>query len=235
MTMEPGPCEAFLEALARGQEPTPEARSHAEACPACRELRDLWEDLGVLADAGPDSGRVARFRERLAREGRLHPPRRLLRLLLPLAAALLLVAGGAFAGGWLLRGPAGRDSELALLRRGASGARVQAIALLGAGRQGGPDLEAALLERVRRDEATEVRLAAVEALYLCASDPGLSGRLESVLAAQERPEVQLALVDLMVALRERRAAEALRRVLGRGGLSPEVRARAEQGLAGIPL
>jgi len=155
--------------------------------------------------------------------------------LLPLAAAFLLVTAGAFVGGWLMRGAADGDSGLALLRRGGSGARVQAIALLGTERRGDPELEAVLLERVRRDEATEVRLAALEALYLCASDPGLPERLEAALAAQERPEVQLALVDLLVALRERRAAEALRRMLDRGVLRPEVRARAEHGLAGIPL
>ena len=68
-------------------------------------------------------------------------------------------------------------------------------------------------------------------VILCASDPALGQRIAEALPRQTRPEVQLALVDLMVALRERRAAEALRRLLQDARLNPEVRRRAETRLA----
>ncbi len=78
-----------------------------------------------------------------------------------------------------------------------------------------------------------VRLAAVEALYLAAPEGDRDGRVEAALRGQDRPEVQAALVDLLVALRQRRAAEALRSLLAEGRLAPSARRQAERRLADL--
>ncbi len=90
-----------------------------------------------------------------------------------------------------------------------------------------------VLDRIARDSSTAVRLAAVEALYLAAPEGDRDGRVEAALRSQDRPEVQVALVDLLVALRQRRAAEALRRLLAEGRLAPSVRLQAERRLADL--
>ena len=230
---------ALLDSLKKTQDPEGpgEWAEHLEACSECREFRTLCQGLGQLPAPLPDPGLSARFRERLQRE--VAPPKRSIQLLagwaLPLAAASLLMVGGAFAAGYALRGesePASpRQAALFRLRRGTSADRMQTIALAMSTRSEDPGLMRALMERVMQDPSVEVRLSAVEALYIFGADPSLGQRIAEALPRQDHPQVQLALVDLMVALRERRAAEALRRLVRDGRLSPEVRLRAEARLA----
>lgn len=227
----------LIEALKEARNPAlpPGFAEHLESCAECREFRELWQALGE--GPKPDPTLSLRFRERLRLEGapRKSPVQRLTGWGLPMAAAALLMLGGAFAAGRTLRmeaKPANpRQAALAQMRRGKAADRMQAIALVTPSQRGDSDLAAALLDRVMRDPSTDVRLAAVEALYLFGSDPGLGARLAEALPRQDQPQVQLALVDLLVALRERRAAEALHRLLKEDRLGPEVRHRAETRLA----
>jgi HEAT repeat protein len=197
-------------------------------------LQELVLSLDEIPVPPPDPALGARFRARLHQEVARPKPvvHRLAGWGLPLAAAALLMLGGAFATGYALRGSAEpsspREAALARLRRGTPADRMQTITST---RGGDPDLAGALLDRVMRDPSLDVRLSAVEALYLFGSDPSLGGRIAEALPRQDRPQVQLALVDLLVALRERRAAEALRRLLRDDRLGPEVRRRAEAQLA----
>jgi len=226
----------LLDGLKNAQDPALPTgfAEHLATCAECRELRELWLALDE-APVAPDPDLSARFRERLRRE---HPKplpgvNRLSGWALPLAAALLLAISGAFAAGYVLRGEAPsspRQAALARLRQGTPASRMQSIALV-SNRGGDAEMAGALLNRVMQDPSLEVRLSAVEALYLFGSDPALGQRITEALPRQTRPEVQLAMVDLMVALRERRAAEALRHLLQDARLNPEVRRRAETRLA----
>lgn len=204
---------------------------HLASCSHCRELQALWIGLDQLPLEAPDPSLVHQFHLRLRAS---KPPTRLSGWLLPLAAAVLLVAGTTFVAGYSLRRPDAPTSEggpvRASLRRGSAADRMQAIALLAPTPHNGSDLTEALLERIAEDPNTQVRLSAVEALYVFGSEPGVATRLEAALRHQDRPEVQLALVDLMAALRERRAVEALRRLLRDGHLGPAVRRRAQSRL-----
>jgi hypothetical protein len=228
----------LIDALKEARNPAlpPAFAEHLESCADCRELREVWQALGEGPVPQADPALSLRFRERLKFEGTptKSPIRRLTGWGLPMAAAVLLMFG-AFAAGFTLRieaEPANpRQAALAQMRRGKAADRMQAIALVTPSRSGDSELAAALLDRVMGDPSTEVRLAAVEALYLFGSDPGLGARLAEALPRQEQPQVQLALVDLLVALRERRAAEALHRLLKEDRLGPEVRHRAETRLA----
>ena len=92
---------------------------------------------------------------------------------------------------------------------------------------------AALFEAVDADPNPNVRLAAVDALYLFRDRPGVRERLVRSLSVQTYPLVQVALIDYLVEVREARAAEALKKLVESGDLTPEVKKRAEQGLQQI--
>lgn len=219
----------FLDGLkARNETPLPEGfAEHMEACPRCRALMELWQGLDRLLLEPPDPALGQRFRQRLAQ---VQPPPKRQSWFLPLAAAALLLAGVAVGAGYSLRLPESGRTRDDALHRGSTSERLQAIALVAPSPAAGDQLLEALLERVAQDPSTEVRLSAVEALYLFGSEPDLALRLETSLQRQDRPVVQLALVDLLAALRERRAAEALRRLVREGHLGPAVQRRAQSRL-----
>lgn len=80
------------------------------------------------------------------------------------------------------------------------------------------------------DSNINVRLAAVDALYLFHLDPRVKKKLTEALQHQDSPLLQVALVDMLVSLKERRAAESLRMLLERNSLNPEVEKRIQDGL-----
>ncbi len=209
---------------------------HLAQCADCRDLQRLMEGLNALPHPDPPEGLSQRFHQRLALElaatSKSHPF--LGSWWMPLSAAALLLLSAGMSLGFLLRG--GRDdSGMARLRRGSAADRMEAIALVNQQNSGPVEMVPALLDRIGHDPSLEVRLSAVEALYIFCSDPEISPRIELALSAQDRPEVQLALIDLVAALRQRRAAEALRRLIREGGLPAEVRQRAKQRLAQMSL
>lgn len=228
---------ALLDALKNAGEPLPPGGiEHLEKCPDCQEFRELWQHLGQLPVPLPDPGLSQRFQEQLQRERPSSKPtaRFLAGWGLPLAATLLLTLGGAFAAGYSLRPtePATpQQAALTQFRRGTTAHRMQTIALMTTTRGRDSNLVGALLERVTEDPSPEVRLSAVEALYIFGTEPSLGSRIAEALPRQEFPQVQLALVDLLVALRERRAAEALRRLVQENRLDPATQHHAEARLA----
>lgn len=159
------------------------------------------------------------------------------------AAAVLLVAG--IGAGYGIRGGSG-GREVAALRDEVRGMRqTVALSLLSqpsaVQRLEGvsytqqvdrPDNRtlSALVETLNSDPNVNVRLAAVDALYLFRDAPGVKESLTASLAIQQAPLVQVALIDLLVEVRESRAAEALKALIAGGKLDPAVKERAEQGL-----
>jgi hypothetical protein len=166
---------------------------------------------------------------------------------LQLAAALLLVVFGLGAG-YVLSRADGRTSRLAgevesmrqtlaasLISRPSPADRIQGVNTSARLRQ--PD--AATLEMLLRtldtDPSLNVRLAAVDALYLFSSQPGVKEGIVASLAKQTSPTLQVALIDLLVEIREKRAGEALKALVGSASSAPEVRKRAEQGIKELGL
>lgn len=94
-------------------------------------------------------------------------------------------------------------------------------------------LLAQLLETLDNDTSINVRLAAVDALFLFRDHPVVRAGLARSLSRQQSPLVQMAMIDLMVSIRENRAVEALRSLLENQDLNQEVKKRAEQGLADL--
>jgi hypothetical protein len=89
----------------------------------------------------------------------------------------------------------------------------------------------ALLNTLSGDPSTNVRLAAVDALFLFRDRPRVREALIRSLARQSSPLVQVSIIDLLVEIRERKAADALRFLIRSRGTDPTVRQRAEWGIS----
>jgi hypothetical protein len=162
------------------------------------------------------------------------------------SAFLLLLGLGA---GWLLNGGrlggdryASLASEvqdmrqqvaLSLLSQPSATERIQGIGYSASVEKPNDKTLAALFDALDRDPNPNVRLAAVDALYLFRNRPGVRESLVNSLAVQTYPLVQVALIDFLVEVREARAAAALKQLIERNELTPEVKKRAEQGLKQI--
>ena len=162
------------------------------------------------------------------------------------SAIILLFGLGA---GWLLNGGraggeryAGLSRQvqdmrqqvaLSLLSQPSATDRIQGIGYSAAVENPNDKTLAALFDALDNDPNPNVRLAAVDALYLFRNRPGVRESLVKSLAVQTYPLVQVALIDFLVEVREARAAEALKQLIERNELTPEVKKRAEQGLKQI--
>lgn len=238
-----------------------EIEAHLGECSACREeiegLSEIWARLGVLSDEGPSPALREGFYAMLEREtqpaslaaDRPEVSQIVLKLnrrtLLVAAAAMVLALGGFSLGSWVkgdgqAQGQAridevlsvrGQKADLAMLRSPAVGERLVGVSLLVQKGSRDPSIANALLGLLEKDPNVQVRLAAVESLYLFDRQPEVRTRLIEALEHQTSPLVQMALVDLLVALREKRANEALHRLIQDESIPPQVRERARSTLS----
>jgi hypothetical protein len=123
-----------------------------------------------------------------------------------------------------------QQMTLSLLNQSSASARLQGISLTSRVQEPEPSLIAALLETMNNDPNVNVRLSAVDALYLFADHAEVRAALTASLSRQESPLVQIALIDLLVSLKEKRAAAALKQLLGDKKIIPEVQQRARLGI-----
>ena len=238
-----------------------EVREHIAACAACREdlenLTVVWAKLGVLPEEQPTSAVRSRFYAMLEEFKSADAPRPAWRewfsfrrpaFAASFSALLLLFGLGA---GWLMNGgAAGRkkyaslsrevqdmrqEMAVSLLGRPSATERIQGVGYTAGVEQPNDATLAALFDAVDRDPNPNVRLAAVEALYLFRDRPGVRESLVKSLSVQTYPLVQVALIDFLVEVREARAAAALKALVASDELTPEVKKRAEQGLKQISL
>lgn len=85
----------------------------------------------------------------------------------------------------------------------------------------------ALLDTLNTDSNLNVRLSAVDALYIFSNIPSVKEGLIRSLSIQTSPLVQLALIDLITEIREIRAVKALKELIKNQNLAPEVKERIE--------
>jgi hypothetical protein len=155
------------------------------------------------------------------------------------AAALLVAAFGV--GRWSAPpaiAPAGPvaavpETPLTLIRQASAGERLKGVTLAGEVEHPDDALVNALLETLDRDPNVNVRLQAAESLFLFANQAKVRERLTDSLGRQSSPLVQVALIDILVASREKRAAEALAELIKDRRVRPEVRDHAASGLKRI--
>ncbi|MBC8181192.1 HEAT repeat domain-containing protein [candidate division KSB1 bacterium] len=87
-----------------------------------------------------------------------------------------------------------------------------------------------LINTLNTDPNVNVRLAAVNALYLYRNNPQIKQGLINSLSVQESPLVQIALVDLLSEIKEEKTLHALKELIKKNHLNPEVKKRAESWL-----
>jgi len=229
------------------------------------DLTVVWAKLGVLPEEQPGGAVRSRFYAMLEDvKDKIEAERKLSRPARPrwtdwftfrhpafaasFSAFLLLLGVGA---GWLLTGARlggeryaslAREVQdmrqqvaLSLLSKPSASDRIQGVGYTEEVKDPNAATLAALLKAVDSDPNPNVRLAAVDALYLFRDRPGVRESLVKSLAAQSYPLVQVALIDFLVEVRETRAVEALKKLIDAGELTPEVKARAEQGLKQIKV
>ncbi len=123
-----------------------------------------------------------------------------------------------------------QTAALSLLDQSSAAERLQGISYSTDLRRPGDAVLARLVETLETDPNPNVRLAAVEALYLFRNEEGVKDGLVRSLAVQDSPLVQVALIDLLAEIRESRAADALKSLVENEWANPDVKKRAEEAL-----
>jgi len=231
--------------------------THIAGCPACaeefRRLNETWTRMGILTAERPSPVLSDRFYSMLEAEQKKRTRRSLagawaglrLRPAFRFGAALVLVLAGVGGGFWFgSRGTAGGRVETlsrevqdmrqsmaeTLLQQASSSERIRGVGYMERVQAPGRRTIDALLQTLDSDPSVNVRLAAADALYLFAGQPGVKEGVIRSLAGQVSPSVQVALIDLLVDMREKRAVEALKLLAGNAKLNPDVRRKAELGV-----
>jgi hypothetical protein len=88
----------------------------------------------------------------------------------------------------------------------------------------------ALLDTLNNDSNINVRLAAVDALYLFYNSPSVKEGIIRSLSQQHSPFLQVALVDLLIDMKERQALESFKKLVAANELDPKVKQKLEQGI-----
>jgi len=123
-----------------------------------------------------------------------------------------------------------QEMTLSLLTQSSPSARLSGVSLTSQIKNPNAKTVEALLSTLDSDPNVNVRLAAVDALYLFSSYPQVREGLIQSLSRQTSPLVQVSLINLLIEIRERRAAEALKQLIQDEKLTPEVKQKAELGL-----
>ncbi len=116
---------------------------------------------------------------------------------------------------------------LSMLQQQSASERLQAVTMGSQPGQMDPQILAALLQTLRSDSSVDVRLAALNALARHSHQPVVREGLLDALQPRQSPLVQVALIDLLVEMRNRGAVPQLQKVRQDASLNPAVRQRAE--------
>jgi hypothetical protein len=92
------------------------------------------------------------------------------------------------------------------------------------------ELISALFLTLNSDMNVNVRLAAVDKLALFSDVPEVREQLVESLSTQMSPHVQIALIDVLIELREQSALEVLEQIADSGQILEPVKKRARKGI-----
>lgn len=254
------------------KEAVPEAQravvlAHLTECPSCRNelatLGTVWAGLSRLPMVEPGPQVRQRFDHMIEtyHEGINAVPESLwsrvngwLRQVMPeqpalqLAAGLLLLVGGVWAGRAWAPAPEATTTpaELATLREEVHTMRqMVAMSLLQqqsaverlrgiswTSQIDSPDSQMlrTLVDTLKHDASVNVRLAAVDVVRPFVERPEVRQAILEALVGQESPMVQIALIDMLVEIRDKRSVEALRQLSSDKNVNQTVRERADWGL-----
>ncbi len=119
---------------------------------------------------------------------------------------------------------------LSLLQQQSASERLKGVDWSSRISQPDPKVLSALLHTVDYDPNVNVRLAALDALHQSASNNMVREGLVDSLERQTSPLVQIAVIDLLVEIRQKEAADTLHEMAREPEINPEVRERAQWAL-----
>jgi HEAT repeats/Putative zinc-finger len=237
-----------------------ELEAHLAGCGECSaeagRLEMLWQDLARIPTEEPGAGLRARFYEMLrgAGAGSAAAPsaaRRWWHAAFPagsspalwrIAAGLALLGIGAAIGYAVrsngseiaqLRGEVSTMRQLvalSLLQQQSASERLRGVSWAYRVEPSDSGVLAALLDAVNRDPNINVRLAAVDALHAFGANVLVRERVLESLENQNAPIVQVAIIDLLVDLKEGKAGPELRKLVENASIDNGVRQRAQWAL-----
>lgn len=241
----------MAEEIGRGA--SPELDAHLSACPACASeaasVRNVWHRLGDIPDPEPRPYLATRFyaaldayqmaqQERQARSGLLSwwPSRPVWQMAFSMACLVVGVFGGVL---FMQRHDSGDMTELrkemagmrqlvtlSLLQQQSATDRLRGVTYSYRAEPDDTEVLSALLQAVDTDPNVNVRLSAIDALRQFKTPVARRGLIES-LGKQESPMVQVAIIDALAELKERKAAPAMRALLTEPEVDVNVRKRVE--------
>lgn len=229
--------------------------AHLRTCEACaaelEAAEDTWNRLGVIPGPRANSAAMrARFDAALNeyQHGAGAPLRsrgRWARYGLQFAAAAALLILGVLIGRQTTPAPE-QDPQigemrtelremremvtLSLLQQQSASERLKGVTWTRQIDAPGNDVTAALLDALMHDPNVNVRLASIDALRRFAERDAVRRGAIDALARQTSPFVQIALIDFVLEVNGREAADALRRLSMDPMVDEAVRARAARGL-----
>jgi hypothetical protein len=224
--------------------------AHLAVCESCRKetqrLGSLWRDLARLPAPEPGPAVRERFYETLAayRDG-VAAASPGFKLVWQIAAGVALMAAGLGAGYSVrssqtvnaevaqLRGEVGTMRQLvalSLMQQQSASERLRGVSWAYRVEPSDKEVLSALLTAVNHDPNVNVRLAAVDALHPFAASPVTRDAVIQALGMQTAPIVQVALIDLLVDLKETEAAPELQKVAADSAADVGVRQRAQWAL-----
>jgi len=229
-----------------------EFKQHLEDCAACRqeaaELESLWTKLDSLPAEEPSPQLRDKFYAALgaysegfsAASPRAPQKAGISWLPVSIAAALLIGLGLGYAvssqnGGResteiaQLRGEVNGMRELvalSLLRQQSASERLRGVSFANQVESSDGQVLNALLDSVNHDPNVNVRLAAADALRTFARTSAARSEIAKAIVPQSAPLVQIALIDLVVDLKDSSSITELKQVAGNAALNSSVRERA---------
>jgi len=120
--------------------------------------------------------------------------------------------------------------SLLLLQQSSASQRLLGVSKSTVVSQPNDELLSSLLQTVNSDPNVNVRLAAVDALFLYRDRPEVRTALLNSLDMQQHPMVQIALINQLVAMRENRALQSLKSLLENDQINENVREQAALGI-----
>lgn len=231
--------------------------SHMDADPALKNeiesLRDVWRQLGLLPLPEPTAALRAQFYQKLNAAVRREPKKSFWKrgFMAQLAAASIIFLVGLAVGRVEIRRSTPPPSEISQLRSQVEGLReTVALSLMDkqsassrlegvewSGQVSKPDEEliTALLTTLNQDPNINVRLASLDALEKFTSDANIRKALEQSIPKQQSPLLQIALIDALVHIRDRSAAEEFKQLSGNTQVNAVVRQRAQWAVEKLSL
>jgi hypothetical protein len=123
-----------------------------------------------------------------------------------------------------------QELTLSLLNQSSPSMRLKGVNWSSQLQQPDEKILEALIYTLNHDSNINVRLSVIDSLYLFSDYPQVKQGIIQSLPQQSSPMVQTALIDLLIDLREKKAAQSLSQLIKNNNLDPDVKKRAQSGL-----